>query len=104
MLFEADAAEPGTGGQVTLWANEKQIGQGRIERTVPIAFSSDAGMDIGRDNGLVVDLDYEPKVTYSFTGTIKQVIFELKPVATHEEEQALHEAAQHHNLAHGVAA
>ncbi len=27
MLFEADAPKPGTGGAVTLWANDKQIGE-----------------------------------------------------------------------------
>ena len=102
MLFEADEAKPGTGGRVTLWAGEKQIGEGLIPKTVPLAFSSYAGMDVGRDNGLVVDLDYEPKAPYAFTGTVKQVVFDLKP-HTHEEEQALHEVAQHHNLAHGVA-
>ena len=36
-------------------------------------------MDISRDNGLVVDLEYEPKAPYEFTGTVKQVTFDLKP-------------------------
>ena len=103
MLFEADEPKPGSGGSVTLWAGEKQIGDGVLPRTVPIAFSSYAGMDIGRDNGLVVDLDYEPKAPYAFTGTVKQVVFDVKPAPSHEHEQALHEVAQHHNLAHGVA-
>jgi hypothetical protein len=102
MLFEADEAKPGTGGAVTLWANEKQIGEGTMPQTVPLAFSSYAGMDIGRDNGLVVDLEYEAMAPYPFTGTVKQVVFDLKP-HTHADEQALHEVAQHHNLAHGVA-
>jgi hypothetical protein len=63
--------------------------------TVPITFSSYAGMDIGRDNGLVVDLDYENKTPYAFTGTVKEVIFNLKP-AHPEAEVALpaHAAAQ----------
>ena len=47
-------------------------------------------MDIGRDNGLVVDLAYEDKAPYAFTGTVKQVVFDLKP-AHLEAEQALHE-------------
>jgi arylsulfatase A-like enzyme/uncharacterized membrane protein len=104
MLFEADEAKPGTGGKVTLWANDKQIGGGTMPHTVPIAFSSYAGMDIGRDNGLVVDLAYEDRAPYAFTGTVKQVVFDLKPVATQAAEKALHEAAQHHGLAQGVAA
>ena len=104
MLFEADEATPGSGGRVTLWASDKQIGEGLLPRTVPLAFSTYAGMDIGRDNGLVVDLDYEPRAPYAFTGTVKEVVFDLKPAASHDDEKALHEAAQHHNLAQGVAA
>ena len=67
MLSEADDNKPGTGGKVTIWAGEKQIGEGTIPRTVPVTFSSYAGMDISRDNGLVVDLDYEPKSPYQFS-------------------------------------
>ena len=80
MLFEADEPKPGTGGKVTLWANGKQIGEGTMpDTTVPIAFTTYAGMDIGRDNGLVVDLAYEDKAPYAFTGTVKNVVFDLKP-------------------------
>jgi arylsulfatase len=92
MLFEADAPKPGSGGKVTLWANDRQIGEGRLEHTVPVAFSSYSGMDIGRDNGLVVDLAYEDKAPYAFTGTVRNVVFDLHPAA-HEDEQALHEHA-----------
>jgi len=93
MLFEADENKPGTGGKVTLWANDRQIGEGRMPRTVPVMFSSYAGMDVGRDNGLVVDRAYEHKAPYAFTGTVKRVVFDLKP-AHHEAEQALHEHEQ----------
>ena len=104
MLFEADENKPGTGGQVTLWANGKKIGEGTMPRTVPVAFSSYAGMDISCDNGLVVDLDYEDKAPYTFTGTVKQVVFDLKPATPQEQETALHEHASIHAVAHGVAA
>jgi arylsulfatase len=103
MLFEASEAKPGTGGTVTLYANDEQIGEGKIPQTVPIAFTSYSGMDIGRDNGLVVDRGYEDKAPYAFTGTVKRIVFDLKP-HTHVVEEALHEAAQQHALAHGAAA
>jgi len=90
MLFEADAPTPGTAGTVTLWANDRQIGEGRIERTVPVAFSSYSGMDVSRDNGLVVDARYKDAAPYDFTGTVKKVVFDLKPT-NHESEQELHE-------------
>jgi arylsulfatase A-like enzyme/uncharacterized membrane protein len=103
MLFEADESTPGTGGQVTLWAGEEQIGEGRMPRTVPVGFSSYAGMDVGRDNGLVVDLDYEDKAPYVFTGTVKNVVFDLKP-ALNVHEHELHQHASHHAVAHGIGA
>jgi len=103
MLFEADENKPGSGGKVTLWANDKQIGEGRLDKTVPVAFSSYAGMDIGRDNGLVVDLAYEPKAPYAFTGTVKRVVFDLKP-AVQADEQQLHQHASLNAVAHGVSA
>jgi arylsulfatase A-like enzyme/uncharacterized membrane protein len=102
MLFEADENKPGTGGKVTLWANGKKIGEGNMPRTVPVAFSSYAGMDISRDNGLVVDLDYEHKAPYQFTGTVKQVVFDLKP-AMPDDERALHHHASMNAVAAGVA-
>ena len=102
MLFEADQPKPGTGGKVSLWANGKQIGDGRLEHTVPIAFTSYSGMDIGRDNGLVVDLPYENKAPYAFTGTVKNVAFDLKPEPL-EAEVALHKHAALHAVAAGVA-
>ncbi len=103
MLFEADEPKPGSGGTVTLWANDAQIGEGRLDRTVPVAFSTYAGMDVGRDNGLVVDRAYEDKAPYAFTGTVKNVVFDLKP-AGHEDEKALHEHASHQAVAHGISA
>jgi arylsulfatase len=102
MLFESDAPKPGSGGKVTLWANDKQIGEGRLDKTVPIAFTSYAGMDMGRDNGGVVDLTYEEKAPYAFTGQVKKVVFDLKPVRA-EAEQDLHQHAMIHAVAAGVA-
>jgi arylsulfatase len=102
MLFESDELKPGSSGTVTLWADDTQIGEGRMAHTVPIAFTSYAGLDIGRDNGLVVDLDYEDQAPYAFTGTIDKVTFDLAPV-THEEAQALHQHEHDHAVGGGVA-
>jgi arylsulfatase len=103
VLFEIDEYRPGSAGQVTLWANDQQIGAGRLDKTVPIWFSTYSGMDIGRDNGLVVDLAYEDRAPYAFTGTVKRVTFDLKP-GLHEDEQALHAHASVHAVAAGVGA
>jgi hypothetical protein len=90
MRFDADEPKPGAGGTVSLYAGESKIGEGRIDRSVPIAFSSYAGMDIGRDNGLVVDRAYHDKAPYVLTGTVKKVTFDLKPESL-EAELELHE-------------
>lgn len=50
-----------------------------MDHTVPIRFSGYAGMDIGRDHGGVVDLDYEDKKPFVFTGTVKKVVFRYQP-------------------------
>ena len=101
MLFEADEPKPGTGGRVTLFAGDRRIGEGTITRTVPLAFSSYAGMDVGRDNGLVVDLDYEDKAPYAFTGQLKQVVFDLLP-GSHDDEFELHRHASMQAVGHGA--
>jgi hypothetical protein len=77
--FTADAPTPGTGGDITLRLGDDIIGTGRMDHTVPQRFSAYAGMDIGRDNGGVVDPIYENQAPYAFTGTIKKVTFDLHP-------------------------
>ena len=75
-----------------------------MEHTVPIRFSGYAGMDIGRDNGGVVDLRYEDRKPFAFTGTIKKVVFDVKPHPSAEDEHELHAAAHHGHAAHGLSA
>jgi arylsulfatase len=102
MLFEADEPKPGAGGRVTLWANDRQIGEGRLDHTISLIFTTYAGMDMGRDNGGVVDLAYEDRAPYAFTGTVKKVVFDLHPTS-HEDEKALHEHAAAQAVGAGAA-
>jgi arylsulfatase len=102
MLFEIDEPKPGAGGTVTLWADDRRIGEGTMPRTISLLFTTYAGMDIGRDNGGVVDLAYEDRAPYAFTGTVKQVVFDLKP-ARHDDEHALHAHVAQQTVAAGVA-
>ncbi|WP_136707973.1 arylsulfatase [Agromyces sp. H66] len=102
MQFDADELKPGTGGTASLWANGTKIGEGRIDRTVPVAFSSYSGMDIGRDNGLVVDAAYKEQAPYAFTGAVHTVVFDLKP-APHSVERQFHHAAGAAGVGSGAA-
>jgi arylsulfatase len=104
MEFAADAPKPATGGDVTLLVDGKTVANGRIDHTVPIRFSAYAGMDIGRDNGGVVDLSYEAKKPFAFTGTVKKVVFDVKPHLSTEDEQALQVVARHGHAGHGLSA
>lgn len=70
--FHADEAEPTTGGDVRLFANGREIGKGRMDHTVAFRFSGYAGMDIGRDNGGVVDRSYASAAPDAFTGTVRK--------------------------------
>jgi arylsulfatase len=86
--------------------NGEKAGGGPMPKTVPISFTSYAGMDVGRDNGLVVDREYEDKAPYAFTGTVKEVVFDLQPAeaaARHAEHEDLHRHAQHQHVAAGAA-
>ena len=102
MEFAADEAKPATGGDVTLFVNDRQVGKGRMDHTVPIRFSGYAGMDIGRDNGGVVDRDYEDKKPFAFTGTVKKVVFDITPHLADQDELDVHTAEQHGQAAHAL--
>ena len=104
MEFAADAPKPATGGEVTLYVNDRPVGKGRMDHTVPIRFSAYAGMDIGRDNGGVVDLSYEDKKPFPFTGTVKKVTFDVRSHPAAQDEGELHAAEQHGHAAHGLSA
>lgn len=69
--------EPGLGkpATVTLFVNDRQVGQGRVERTVPQRYSVEP-FDIGMDNVSPVSDDY--KSPFPFKGRIEQVTIELK--------------------------
>ena len=102
MEFAADGATPATGGEVTLYIDDRPVGKGRMDHTVPIRFSGYAGMDIGRDNGGVVDRDYEDKKPFAFTGTVKKVTFDIKPHLSDQDALNLHAATQHGDAAHAL--
>ena len=69
--------EPGVGkpATVTLFVNDKQVGTGKVERTVPQRYSVEP-FDIGMDNVSPVSDDY--KSPFPFKGRIEQVTIELK--------------------------
>jgi arylsulfatase A-like enzyme len=76
--FLADEpGKPGTGGRGRLFVNDRPVGENRLEHTVPLRFSSYAGMDIGKDNGDPVSPGYRDRSPFPFTGRIGKVVFNL---------------------------
>jgi arylsulfatase len=102
LVFAADAPKPATGGEVTLLVNGERVGGGRMEHTVPGRFSGYAGMDIGRDNGAVVDRSYADQAPFAFTGTIEKVVFDIAPDMSDDDRQALHEHSAQSLAAHAT--
>ena len=103
MEFEADEPKPATGGMVTLFVDDRPVGKGRMDHTVPIRFSGYAGMDIGRDNGGVVDLSYEAEKPFAFNGSVKKVVFDIQPHLAAQDEIDLHVEAQRGHAANSLA-
>lgn len=92
--FKYDGGGVGKGGTGILSADGKQIAQGKIERTVPIRYALDEGLDVGEDTGTPVNLTYD--VPFKFTGKIGKVTIDLMPMekgAAQENEKRQREAA-----------
>jgi arylsulfatase len=87
MDFAYDGGGLGKGGVVTLFVNDKKVGEGRLERTQPGIFSVDDAADVGMDEGTPVVEDYQPKST-KFTGAIRKVVVEVKEMGAGEKAEA----------------
>jgi arylsulfatase len=58
---------------VTLTVNGKQVGQGRIERSVPAGHTASETFDVGADLGSPVALDYYDRAPFKFNGKIEKI-------------------------------
>jgi len=76
----------GKGGAVTLFVNGKKVGAGRLEKTQPLAFSSEDGTDVGMDEGTPVTEDYQPRST-KFTGAIRKVVVDVGALGAGEKAE-----------------
>ena len=72
MEFAYDGGGLAKGGDVTLFYDGDQVGQGRVEMTQPMVFSADETTDIGYESGTCVSPDYTAATSH-FTGTINWV-------------------------------
>ena len=87
--FAYDGGGLGKGGTGTIFVNDRQVAQGRIDRTQPFIFSADEGTDVGEDGETPV-ADYGIPAPYKFTGKIHKVtigVQEMKNVDKADEEK-----------------
>jgi arylsulfatase A-like enzyme len=76
MEFAYDGGGLAKGGTVSLYVDGNPAGEGRVEGTVPMIFSSDETADIGVDAASPVSDDYTSEAS-GFTGTISWVQIDL---------------------------
>jgi arylsulfatase A-like enzyme len=77
MEFKYDGGGLAKGGGVTLYVDGKQVGQGRVEQTVPMAYSADETCDVGKEGGSPVSPDYGPTGN-EFSGEVNWVQIDLE--------------------------
>jgi arylsulfatase A-like enzyme len=85
--FKYDGGGLAKGGTVTLSINDKQVGQGRVEKTVLGRFSADETFDVGMDTGSPVSNDYASPNPY--TGNLHKVEIHLEPMDHTENEMKI---------------
>jgi arylsulfatase len=77
--FAYDGGAPGSGGNGRLLVDGQPVGEVRVLRTMPFAFSGDEGADVGTDNETPVTEEYA-EGNNRFTGRIHKVTVEITPV------------------------
>ena len=68
-----DTQERMASATLTLKVNGKQVGQGRIERSVPGGHTASETFDVGMDLGSPVALDYFDRAPFKFNGKIEKI-------------------------------
>ena len=76
MDFTYDGGGMGKGGDVTLYYDGKEVGNGRVDQTQGFIFSADETTDVGYESGTTVSPDYTAH-TSRFTGKIDWVRIDL---------------------------
>jgi arylsulfatase len=74
--FAYDGGGLGKGGTATLYLDGTKVGDGRVDATVPMAFSADETTDVGSDSGTPVSDDLGPRES-RFTGRVRWVEIDL---------------------------
>ncbi|MDQ1324010.1 MAG: hypothetical protein QG587_1346, partial [Chloroflexota bacterium] len=74
--FTYDGGGLGKGGSIALYLDGSKVGEGRVEATVAMIFSTDETTDLGADSATPVSDDYGPKDNV-FNGRVRWVQIDL---------------------------
>ncbi|TWU30281.1 arylsulfatase [Bythopirellula polymerisocia] len=74
-VYKTDADKPFAGADVSLFIDDKQVGRGRVEKSIPNRVTLDETLDIGFDTGTPVAEGY--KMPFRFAGKLSGVTIEL---------------------------
>jgi arylsulfatase A-like enzyme len=78
MEFVYDGGGIAKGGMVSLFVDAKKVAEGRIERTVPVAFAGDARLMVGNKTGGPICSDFRVSGN-RFSGRVNWVQIDLAP-------------------------
>jgi arylsulfatase A-like enzyme len=76
MEFKYDGGGKGKGGTASLYVDGTKVGEGRVDRTVPIGFSIDETCEVGREAGAPVSPDYDSRQN-RFSGEVNWVSIDV---------------------------
>jgi len=83
--FKYDGGGLAKGGAVTMFVNDKKVGEGRVDKTIFGRFSADETFDTGLDTGSPVSNLYHSP--FRFTGTLNKIEIDIAPAKLTAEDQ-----------------
>src|SRR5262249_8159836 len=85
--FDYEGGGIGKDATASVLVDEKEVAQTKIPLTVGVRFSLDETFDVGQDTGTPVLEEYESRMPFAFTGTLKKFVVVLQPQNLSEEER-----------------
>jgi arylsulfatase A-like enzyme len=83
--FKYDGGGIAKGGLVTLYLNDRKVGEGRVEKTEPAGrFSADETFDTGFDSASPASDEY--RSPFKFPGTVNRVEIDIEPANLSQED------------------
>jgi hypothetical protein len=94
--FKYDGGGLGKGGLVTIYLNDKKVGEGRVDKTEWAVFSADETFDTGMDSTSPVSADYQSP--FRFPGVVNKVEINITPASLSQADQKKVEMALLHAI------